>query len=67
MAAPFSSPTLDEAHACVERAMGGLHTLHVGPLDHNVFRTADDLRMAAKLLELFEQECAEGAKTKAGA
>lgn len=42
---------LAEARDYLDRANGGLATLHIGPLDYNVTTTADYLRTAAACLE----------------
>lgn len=42
---------LADARDYLDRATGGLATLHVGPLDYNVTTTADYLRTAAACLE----------------
>lgn len=42
---------LADARDYLDRAMGGLNTLHLGPLDYNVTTTADYLRTAAACLE----------------
>jgi hypothetical protein len=55
------APILTEARSYVERAIGGLETLHVGPLDYNVFSTCDYLRTAALLIEQYAREVAGGA------
>ncbi len=56
--AQVDHPLIAEARAYVDRAQGGLSTLHVGPLDHNVFTTADCLRTAAGLIEEYGREMA---------
>jgi hypothetical protein len=47
----MSASTLDKARRMVERALGMIDTLHLGPLDFNVFQAADYLRTAAHLVE----------------
>jgi hypothetical protein len=42
---------LADARSYLDRAIGGLATLHIGPLDYNVTTTADYLRTAADCLE----------------
>lgn len=42
-----------EARSYVERAMGGINTLNLGPLDYNVATTTDYLRQSAYLLEQY--------------
>lgn len=42
---------LADARDYLDRANGGLSTLHVGPLEYNVTATADYLRTAADCLE----------------
>jgi hypothetical protein len=49
------NPQLAEARRYIERAIGGVETMHLGPLDYNVFQTADYLRTAAALIEQFYQ------------
>jgi hypothetical protein len=46
---------LAEARLNIERALGGIDTLHLGPTDYNVFTTTDYLRTAAKLVEQYGQ------------
>lgn len=46
-----------EARSYAERALGGIDTLHLGPLDYNVTTTVDYLRTAAALLEQFGKDC----------
>jgi hypothetical protein len=53
----LESETVREARRYVERAMGVLDTLDLGPLDYNVTTSADYLRTAAALLEQYQQEC----------
>ena len=48
--------TVSEARRYADPALGGINTLHLGPLDYNVATTADDLRTAAALIEKFGQE-----------
>lgn len=45
-----------EARCSVERALGGIDTLHCGPLDYNISTTTDDLKVAIRLLEQFGQQ-----------
>lgn len=49
-------PDIREARSLIDRALGGISTLHLGPLDYNVFNTADTLRAAASLIERFGRE-----------
>ena len=42
---------LADARDYLDRATGGMATLHIGPLDYNVTTTADYLRTAAACLE----------------
>ena len=49
-------PDVVECRRHIERALGGLSTLHVGPLDYNVAQTIDDLLVAVRLLECFGKE-----------
>jgi hypothetical protein len=56
-AAPFDrEPDIVECRSRIERALGGLATLHLGPLDYNVAQTVDDLLVAIRLLERFGTE-----------
>ena len=47
----MSAALLDEARQYIDRALGGINTLHIGPLDYNVLTTVDDLKVAARLIE----------------
>ena len=47
---------IKEARGYVDRALGGIDTLHLGPLDYNVTTTADYLRTAAAILEQFGRD-----------
>lgn len=47
---------LDEARAMIDRAIGGINSLHLGPLDYNIATTIDDLRAAERLIEAYGQE-----------
>jgi hypothetical protein len=51
-----NAEAVKEARRYVERAMGGIDTLHLGPLDYNVTTTVDYLRTAAAILEEFGRE-----------
>lgn len=51
---------LADAHDYLDRANGGLATLHVGPLDYNVTTTADYLRTAAACLEEYLRQVERG-------
>lgn len=53
-----NEPAVAEARRYIERAQGGISTLHLGPLDHNVTTTVDDLRTAAAILEQFGKDLA---------
>jgi hypothetical protein len=57
------NPFLARAKALAERGLGGISTLHLGPLDYNISTTVDDLRTAAKHLE-FYLECVNRAKAE---
>jgi hypothetical protein len=48
---PEMGEAIAEARRYIDRALGGLSTLHLGPLDYNIATTADDLRAAASVLE----------------
>jgi len=50
----------------IERALGGLNTLHLGPLDYNVFTTTDYLRTAANMLDDLHQREAKRLLTQIG-
>jgi len=45
------APLIDEARTFIDRAIAGLNTLHLGPLDYNISTTVDDLRTAERLIE----------------
>ena len=45
-----------EARAHIERALGGISTLHLGPLDYNVSQVCDDLLSAAEWIRLLLEE-----------
>jgi len=47
---------LADAKAYLERGVGYVETLHLGPLDWNVTQAADQLRTAAANLEMYLQE-----------
>lgn len=47
---------LADAKAYLERGVGYVETLHLGPLDWNVTQAADQLRTAATNLEMYLQE-----------
>lgn len=49
-------PDVVECRRHIDRALGGLSTLHLGPLDYNVTQTIDDLLAAIRLLERFGKE-----------
>lgn len=49
-------PFLDEARERLDRALGGINTLHLGPLDYNIFTTVDELMAAARLIEAYGKE-----------
>jgi hypothetical protein len=49
----YDDPALIECRAQIDRALGGLNTLHLGPLDYNVATTVDNLLAAVHLLEEF--------------
>lgn len=56
-AAPFDNePDVIECRRHVDRALGGISTLHLGPLDYNVASTIDDLLAAIRLLERFKKD-----------
>jgi hypothetical protein len=45
-----------EARRYIERALGGIATLEIGPLDYNVATTIDDLLAAQRVLEQLRSE-----------
>lgn len=51
-----NEPDMVECRRHIDRALGGLSMLHLGPLDYNVATTVDDLLAAIRLLERFEKE-----------
>lgn len=44
-------PLLVEARAFIDRAVAGINTLHIGPIDYNISTTVDDLRTAERLIQ----------------
>lgn len=59
---PMDPAAVADAKAFAERGLWGFETLHLGPLDHNVFTVTDNLRTAAALLdEAFRQSRREEA------
>lgn len=56
---------IKEARRYIERALGGISTLHLEPLDYNVFTTADALRAAALTIEEFGRRKSGEAARKA--
>jgi hypothetical protein len=56
-AASFDNePDAVECRRHIDRALGGLSTLHLGPMDYNVSSTIDDLLSAIRLLEKIKNE-----------
>lgn len=51
-----NEPDIVEARAHIDRALGGISTLHLGPLDWNVSSTIDDLLVAIRLIERFGKD-----------
>lgn len=49
----YDDAGLIECLAQIDRAIGGVNTLHLGPLDYNVATTVDNLLAAIRLLEDF--------------
>lgn len=49
-------PSVIECLRYIDRALGGVRTLHIGPLDYNVATTVDDLLAAARVLEQFGKD-----------
>ncbi len=47
---------LSEARSYIERAMGFVDTMDIGPIDYNAATAADYLRTAASLLETLGKE-----------
>lgn len=56
---PEPDEIIQEVLASVNRAIGGINTLHIGQLDYNIATTVDDLLVAIRLLEQFGQEVAQ--------
>lgn len=46
-------PDIIECGRHIDRAIGGLSTLHLGPLDYNVSSAVDNLRAAEAYLHKF--------------
>ncbi len=55
MKPPYDNSNLREAERRIEMALSNLHLLHIGPLDHNVAVTVDDLLAATHLIEEFQR------------
>ena len=51
---------LPDIKAYIERALGSLSVLHIGPLDYNIACTIDDLRVAERLLSSLYAESIRG-------
>ena len=52
-------PDVTAARIAVTRAMAGIGTLHLGPLDYNVRTTIDELLIAVRHLERFDQAASQ--------
>lgn len=52
----MTNETVQEARLYVERAMGFIDTIDIGPIDYNAATAADYLRTAASLIEQFGKE-----------
>lgn len=48
-----NEPKIVECRRHIDRAIGGISTLHIGPLDYNVSSTIDELNAAIGLLQWF--------------
>lgn len=48
---PEPDEVIQEVLASINRAVGGVNTLHLGPIDYNIATTVDDLLVAIRLLE----------------
>lgn len=48
---PESDEVIQEVLSSINRAIGGVNTLHLGPIDYNIATTVDDLLAAIRLLE----------------
>ena len=48
---PEPDKVIQEVLASINRAIGGVNTLHLGPIDYNIATTVDDLLVAIRLLE----------------
>lgn len=49
----------NEAKASLERAIAGINTIHLGPLDYNIVTTVDDCLVAIRILERIARAVAE--------
>jgi hypothetical protein len=56
MTREIENETVKEALRYAERGVGGIETLHLGPLDYNITTAADYLRTAANLLEQYQRD-----------
>ena len=59
---PEPDEIIQEALASVEMAVGGIRTLHIGPLDYNIATTVDSLLVAVRLLEQLGRDMEDGAR-----
>ena len=57
---PEGDEIIQEALASVDRAIGGINTLHLGPLDYNIANTVDHLLVAIRLLEQLWRDAQDG-------
>jgi hypothetical protein len=56
---PEPDDVIQEVLASINRAIGGVHALHIGPIDYNIATTVDDLLVAIRLLEQLGQDAAQ--------
>ena len=57
----MSQDLLKEAREKIERALGSIGVIHVGPIDYNIFQTVDDLRAAERCLQEYGRQKANNA------
>ena len=48
---PEPDEVIQEVLTSINRAIAGVNTLHIGPIDYNISTTVDDLLVAIRLLE----------------
>ena len=56
---PEHDEVIQEVLASINRAIGGVNTLHIGPIGYNISTTVDDLLVAIRLLERLGEEVAQ--------